>query len=157
MDSRHARPVRTLPGKKMLPVQHMPYGFPRSIKQHPRSGETHHPFHSFPHGGFVTMYGTFLARAFLFSQRAMVEACVRITEKFRTLRTESGLLFLLPAVEAYHELYRLFFLCDMRFFHPLFFHYNLVTKITKLPGSHSLSANIQYGVPQIGDIYPPVF
>ena len=83
----------------------MSYGLPGCIKQHPRSGETHHLSHSFAHDGFVTMYGAFLACTLLLSKRTMVETCVGIAEQLFTVGTKNCIFFFFPAIEADHQLY----------------------------------------------------
>ena len=82
----------------------MSYGLPGCIKQHPRSGETHHLSHSFAHDGFVTMYGAFLACTLLLSKRTMVETCVGIAEQLFTVGTKNCIFFFFPAIEADHQL-----------------------------------------------------
>ena len=57
-------------------------GFNWGINQHSRSGKPHYLFHSFAHGGFITMDGTSSARCFLFSEGATAESCMGIRKQF---------------------------------------------------------------------------
>ena len=93
-------------------LEKMPDSFQRMVYDHPGAGESHHLAYPFPHVFPVAVRRAFLAGSLLLAVSACREPLVGEFLEFSAVAAEFLVAFLLPAVQSYHQGYRMLLSLD---------------------------------------------